>query len=135
MGMDVYGKAPTTRVGDYFRSTVWTWPTVIEAIASVEVLPPEMVEQMCYNVGAGPDQEQAIALADALEAKYGSMPADGVFITEGDVTNTGTALIAQAIREQLAPLSDNELPEFSADVQFILEFARFSRDSGGFQVL
>jgi hypothetical protein len=25
MGMDVFGKAPTRKVGEYFRSNVWYW--------------------------------------------------------------------------------------------------------------
>ena len=25
MGMDVYGKSPTTEVGAYFRKTIWGW--------------------------------------------------------------------------------------------------------------
>lgn len=134
MGMDVYGRAPTSDEGEYFRSSIWTWPTVIEAIASVDVLPGELVSAMCYNDGAGPDAAQAIALADALEAKYGDMPADGVFITEGELTHTGTAEVGRQLMEVLPMAPGSEEAEFSADVEFVLKFAKFARHSGGFHV-
>lgn len=133
MGMDVYGRAPSSEEGEYFRSSIWTWPTVLEAISSVGVLDSELVESMCYNSGSGPDAEQAVALADALEAKYGGLPPDGVFITEGELTTTGTASAGIALASIL-PMAEGESPTFSADVAFVLEFARFARHSGGFEV-
>lgn len=134
MGMDVYGRAPTSDEGEYFRSSIWSWPSIIEAIASVGVLPDEMVSAMCYNDGAGPDAAQAIALADALEAKYQSLPADGVFITEGELTTTGTAQIARELTAVLPMAPGSELPEFSVEVEDVLLFAEFARHSGGFDV-
>lgn len=131
MGMDVYGRAPSSEVGEYFRSSIWTWPSIIEAIVSVGVLDRELVESMCYNDGKGPDAEQAVALADALEAAYHALPPDSVFVSDDSpFTDVGTASAGRPL-SQMFGLSE---PDFSADVAFILEFARFARHSGGFEV-
>jgi hypothetical protein len=67
--MSVYGRAPSSPEGRYFRSNNWCWSPILDAIANAEVLPEEMVREMAYNEGAGPDAEDAAKLADAIEAR------------------------------------------------------------------
>lgn len=143
MGMDVYGKAAKSEQGKYFRSNIWSWPTILDAIAATGVLPAEMVEHMAYNDGAGPDEEQSIALADALDAYLDSVIASGSFVSDdSQYAKMGTATIAiemlgmvkGLIKEGEITSSNPSEATFSADVEFLREFAAFCRDSGGFSV-
>lgn len=70
MGMDVYGKNPTTEVGRYFRNSVWWWHGLAEFI---EDHYPELAEACTYwhtNDGDGLDAVDAAKLADAIEQDY-----------------------------------------------------------------
>lgn len=146
MGMDVYGRAPKSEKGEYFRSNIWGWPTILDAIADTGVLPEDMVEHMAYNDGAGPNDEQAIALADALDKKLASMNPEGTFISEDSkYAKVGTATVATELAKMLGE-QGNELSRitvsgggvdeatFSANVEFIRDFSEFCRQSGGFNV-
>lgn len=139
MGMDVYGRNPKSEKGSYFRSNIWGWPGILDAIAETGVLPDEMVEAMASNMGAGPDEAQSLALADALDAKLASIPAGGTFMSEeSKYAQMGTATVARVMLEML-PMVDKEAKavataDFSTDVDFLREFAEFCRDSGGFEV-
>lgn len=145
MGMDVYGSAPKSEKGEYFRSSIWTWPTILDAIAETGVLPAELVEHMAYNDGAGPDAEQSIALADALDAKLASLSPGGTFISEdSEYAKIGTATVATEMLKILTDSgeyssiksgsSEDSSAQFAADVEFIREFSEFCRESGGFAV-
>lgn len=143
MGMDVYGRAPKSGKGEYFRSNIWGWPTILDAIAGTKVLPEDLVEQMAYNAGAGPDAEQSIALADALDEYLDGVIANGTFISDDSkYAKVGTATVATEMLKVLSGsegitkvlAGGEEEAQFSADVEFIREFAEFCRDSGGFQV-
>lgn len=146
MGMDVYGRAPKSEKGGYFRSNIWGWPTILSAIADTKVLPADMVDDMAFNIGAGPDDVQAVHLADALDEMLANLDSDGVFISEETkFANMGTAEIARHVAKileeagpklgKVASMGRGDGPvDFSADVAFIKEFAEFCRDSGGFEV-
>lgn len=143
MGMDVYGNAPKSEVGEYFRASIWTWPGVLNAIASTGVLPDNLVEAMAYNDGRGPNDEQAIALADALDKACEGMADEHVFVTEGThYAEVGTASMGSSLLSQLtafgaesgATVSTGGDDPYQTPVGFIREFAAFSRESGGFAV-
>ena len=66
MGMDVYGKNPTDKVGEYFRRNVWGWHPLWQY---VEVVHPEIAELVEYahsNDGDGLDSEKSQELANFL---------------------------------------------------------------------
>ena len=69
MGMDVYGKSPTTNKGEYFRNNVWWWRPLADYILSQH---GEIATQGCdedywhSNSGGGLDGEKALELAKAL---------------------------------------------------------------------
>ena len=46
MGMDVYGKAPTAEVGEYFRRNVWGWRPLWDMCLD---LFPELTEKVEYG--------------------------------------------------------------------------------------
>lgn len=72
MGMDVYGKAPTSKAGEYFRNNVWWWRPLANLCL-------EMAPDLCApcthwhsNDGDGLDAEGAQALGEFLEARIAS---------------------------------------------------------------
>lgn len=74
MGMDVYGKNPTSEVGHYFRRNVWGWHPLWQY---VEVVHPEIASLVKYahsNDGDGLNDEDAKKLSELLEEDLG----DGV---------------------------------------------------------
>ena len=67
MGMDVYGKRPTSEVGRYFRRNVWGWHPLWQY---VEVVHPEIAELVEYahsNDGDGLNASDSQTLARLLE--------------------------------------------------------------------
>lgn len=67
MGMDVYGKNPTSGVGEYFRRNIWGWHPLWQY---VEVTHPEianLVEYAHSNDGDGLNAEDSKNLAEFLE--------------------------------------------------------------------
>lgn len=133
MGMDVYGKAPASETGEYFRASIWSWRPIHELIEKTNVLPPKMVEDMSFNDGAGPDAEQAKLLAYALELMIHGMDDEHEFMLTSEIDGP----VAEMIRQ----LSDNGIEVisprgtvYSADVAHVREFIEFCRDSGGFEV-
>jgi len=133
MGMDVYGKAPASPDGEYFRASVWSWRPIHELIEKANVLPPDMVEDMSYNDGAGPDKKQAKLLAYALEMMIDGMSDDHEFM----LTDELDGAIAEVLRQLSAGGVEVVSPRgtvYSADVAHVREFIKFCRDSGGFEV-
>lgn len=66
MGMDIYGKAPASTEGEYFRNSVWWWHPLAEYITHAH---PDLAAACTLwhtNDGDGLDADDAAALADAL---------------------------------------------------------------------
>jgi hypothetical protein len=72
MGMDVYGKNPTTEGGEYFRNNVHAWVSLAEYI--YEAAPDIAIKcrHWHYNDGDGLDAADAIKLADRLRDEIDS---------------------------------------------------------------
>jgi hypothetical protein len=72
MGMDVYGKKPSSTDGKYFRNNVWWWRPLADYCCEVA---PDITDKCSHwqsNDGDGLDAIQSIALADALQAELDS---------------------------------------------------------------
>jgi len=68
MGMDVYGLAPTSEAGQYFRNTVWYWRPLAHFLTSTY---PGLTAGCTYwqsNDGDGLDAAASTALAAAVRA-------------------------------------------------------------------
>lgn len=65
MGMDVYGKNPTSEKGEYFRNNVWYWRPLWQYCVAVA---PELCETVDgdTNGGDGLDEAGALELAKRL---------------------------------------------------------------------
>ena len=69
MGVDVYGNAPTTEQGEYFRNNVWAWRPLADYIIDTS---PQIAAGCCSwftNDGEGLNAKDSTALADALQAE------------------------------------------------------------------
>lgn len=133
MGMDVYGKAPASERGAYFRANIWSWRPIHELIEQTNVLPQKMVEDMAFNDGAGPDAEQAKLLAYALEMLVAGMDDDNEFVLSHEIDGP-VADIIKHLNEQGVSLVSPRGAVYSTDVAHVREFIDFCRDSGGFEV-
>lgn len=133
MGMDVYGRKPTTDAGEYFRANIWSWRPIHELIEKANVLPQKMVEDMAFNDGAGPDAEQALLLAYQLENMLEGMEDDNTFMLTDEIDGPVAAMLSQ-FKEQGIEIVSPRGPVYQADVSQVKEFIEFCRHSGGFEV-
>ena len=96
MGMDVYGKNPSTDAGGYFRNNIWWWRPLADYLTTTY---PDLTASCTYwhsNDGDGLDADGAAALADALRV---------------DLENGNAARYAEQYNEMLAglPMSECDL--------------------------
>lgn len=131
MGMDVYGRAPKSEVGTYFRANVWMWRPIHDLIVQANVLTPKMLEAMEYNDGAGPNDEQAMLLSYQLEQMVEGMDDANTFMLNEEIDGP-IAYLLKAIGDSGAVVSAG--PVYSVEVEVIREFIEFCRESGGFEV-
>src|SRR5947209_5860046 len=56
MGMDVFGRKPTSEAGEYFRANVWGWGPIHALMVELcsDLLGEGLLDQLAYNNGAGP---------------------------------------------------------------------------------
>jgi hypothetical protein len=133
MGMDVYGREAKSEVGEYFRASIWSWRPIHELIEKANVLPQNMVEDMAFNDGAGPNEEQALLLAAALENMIDGMDEDNTFMLSSEISGPVAAMLA-SFQEQGIELVSPRGSLYSADVSDVRKFIEFCRESGGFEV-
>jgi len=129
MGMDVFGIAPTSDKGNYFRNNIWHWYPLLDVIARTNVLDEETLKGMGFNDGLGANADDAIRLADALDNLVRDMDDDFEFVTEEQHP------LESAMINMIEEISEERIVRIgSTTVKNIKEFAHFCRDSGGFQV-
>ena len=67
MGMDVFGRNPTAKEGEYFRNNIWYWRPLANLCQSGAPKICAGCEHWQSNDGDGLDAEAALALAAVLE--------------------------------------------------------------------
>ena len=72
MGMDVYGKAPTSVAGEYFRNNVWWWRPLADFVTTEHADLTSACHYWHSNDGDGLDGAASAALGLALEADLAS---------------------------------------------------------------
>lgn len=124
MGMDVYGQAPRSEAGKYFRRGMWSWPPLATWITTRW---PELTSACQYwfsNDGDGLNDEQSVALADAIDAHLASGEFERVH-----------ALVSEAMEGyggEYAPWKGSG--RFPLRAEDMREFSAFLRDCGGFEI-
>lgn len=107
MGMDVYGKAPRSKQGEYFRNNIWWWHPLAWFCQEIAPEVCAACKHWDSNDGDGLDNDGAIALSLALQA----------------AVNTNAAMARERKKDE-GPFS----------VENVIEFIAFLRDSGGFEI-
>ena len=146
MGMDVYGRFPSTDVGEYFRASIWGWAPIHSLIcrASDEHLETfgeplfdhdTLVRLSCNDGDGTDDKETCIILADYLEHYAKEMGENSFEIDLGIrcCSETRKFLSKDEAKEYEETGRKCESP-YKIDQEFVLEFCRFLRDCGGFNV-
>lgn len=72
MGMDVYGEAPLSDKGEYFRNNVWWWRPLWNYIGGLGLLSGADLEQGHNNGGHLIPAAQSVEIADRLDAEVAS---------------------------------------------------------------
>lgn len=69
VGMDVFGRNPTAKVGEYFRNTVWRWHPLAELCCAMAPEASAGCAMWHSNDGDGLDADDATTLCAILEAR------------------------------------------------------------------
>lgn len=164
MGMDVYGKNPTTETGHYFRNNIWWWRPLADYVTTAY---PQITEGCVYwhsNDGDGLGDRGAKALADALDrdlasgkiAEYaaqrevylGALPTEECWLCKGSGVRTDEIGQKYGYDVPRDPATGRggcngcsgtgrtEPAErsYPFDVDNVREFAAFLHDCGGFEI-
>ena len=156
MGMDVYGRKPTSEKGSYFRNNVWWWRPLWDYVCEVapELIDDDLRERGHFNDGAGLGGVKSRKLAEVLQ---------------NEIDSGSTAIYASNWQKELDALPDEpcdicgatgkRLPApqvgpgneecngckgkgtkrplatwYPFSVENVQEFVDFLRDSGGFRI-
>ena len=147
MGMDIIGKDPESEEGAYFRNNIWWWhplATYIEAVAPDEAAG---CEAWHHNEGQGLDAEDAVVLADKLQAEIDSGRCEQYMLSRGEhgVPNTENPPTVDMIKKVVGAIVGEETAtEIGVDkigespwpfsVENVKGFITFLRESGGFEI-
>jgi DnaJ-class molecular chaperone len=155
MGMDVFGKKPTKKVGEYFRNNVWYWHPLWSYCQHAH---PEIVDKVQdghNNSGDGLDSEDALKLGLLLlqdiengsVQKYDQNYKDYLANLEQETCHicSGTGIAKYAI-ESSEPIekecnscngsgkTESWAKNYPFDVENVRQFANFCIHSGGFSI-
>ena len=158
MGMDVFGKAPVSTEGEYFRNSVWWWHPLAEYITDSH---PDLAAACTLwhtNDGDGLDAADAVALADALTAdldsgavalyeaernvQIASLPRETCRLCAGTGTRSDDIGIEMGFTARRwcngcdgKGTVQDDRRMYQVALQDVQEFADFVRASGGFEIL
>ncbi len=128
MGMDVYGKKPADKAGEYFRASIWSWRPIHQLC---EVVTGRLLESWGFNDGAGFDtQEECNDLAERLERYLTAFPKEKIEI-ESDI-RVGPADPVHGGRRLMQGTGGDSA--YSADREHVKKFIMFLRSCGGFEI-
>jgi len=133
MGMDVIGRDPGDKRGEYFRASVWSWQLLLEAMirSCGDFLDRELLETMGFNDGAGPlNQKTCSLIADRIESLLEEAP--GGFQVWGELRKTTSGRLLDADEARALPPEVETTTPFVTDGEQVKEFIDFLRHCGGF---
>ena len=139
MGMDVSGRNPKSKDGEYFRACVWSWRPIHGLMilanerGSGKLVTARTLDGMGYNDGHGlRAQRECDAMADALERLLvlSFPPKAGMAVD----ARTGHFIKEDSARKRLAKGDKAVVSPYRVHESHALEFVGFLRACGGFQV-
>ena len=158
MGMDVMGRAPKSKEGEYFRANVWSWRPIhaLIDIANIRngnrLVPRRVMQYLGSNDGQGlEDQESCDRLAKALEwllAHPAAIREHGMEIGKDDegefigfpaeaspllCDKDGHLYTEEDARKRKIALKELR-SAYQTPLSHVREFITFLRNCGGFEV-
>jgi len=156
MGMDVYGKKPSSETGKYFRNNCWWWRPLWDYCCEVapELIDAQLAKAGHYNDGKGLNAARSVKLAARLQeeidagrteqyareraATLEAMPSESCEICGG----TGKRAVPPKTGPGKQPCNGCEASgwrrpwdtSYPFDVDNVREFIAFLRDCGGFKI-
>ncbi len=156
MGMDVYGINPKTDNGDYFRANVWWWRPLWECVSYYcdDILSQEDIIEGTYNNGYEYNETTALEISNRLE----SLLKDGTLYKYKATRDSyleelpdEECKICDATGKRKKPpkigagkikcngcdgegKKENWSKEYPFEVDFVMDFAKFCEQSGGFSI-
>ena len=121
-----------SNVGNYFRNNCWWWRPLWHFICSTceDILTKEEMDSGNYNDGCLIDDKRAKQIAERIE----QLDKEGI-IAKHQVEYEATRLQAE---EENKNKKDNEDKNWAAHYPFyrenVLQFAKFAKESGGFEI-
>jgi len=135
MGMDVHGKNPESKAGEYFRASVWSWHPIHDLICRLcsDLLNEDTLEQLGYNEGAGPDDAET---CKEMASRFEHWMEHNV---EGhDIEIEGMKMTPEGRLISESELSDDPELEtttpYEVEDEHLKEWIEFLRHCGGFRV-
>lgn len=134
MGMDVWGRNPSSDVGKYFRANIWSWRPIHDLIRTLcsDLLAPETIVGMSINDGFGPSdattcQEMARRFSEwlATNANGHALDSDLKASKDGRLVTREEASANPSI-ELVSP--------YQVCDAHLREWVAFLQDCGGFAV-
>ena len=125
MGFELSGCNPSSSEGEYFRANVWAWRPIVSLIEDTGVLSADELVSISFNDGFCISEEQALAIADALESKLVVFPDEYEMPSDCRVNDDGTFL---------PPGASGGRSAYSIEKDHLREFVGFCRSCGGFEV-
>lgn len=135
MGMDIVGRDPANKAGEYFRANIWSWRPIHSLMSELyaDFLSEELLESMGYNNGDGPaDQATCDRIAERFN-QWMEHHAAG-FTLESEALRMqpdGTLLTAEQAAEN--PDIETETP-YQTNDEHLKEWIEFLHSCGGFEV-
>lgn len=137
MSMELFGRAPTSVTGEYFRATIWEWHPLMQRIEMLcsDFLDDELLRSMGYNNGAGPNRQVTCHLMAERLAQWLVDDTSTTFLLEHDrlarMASFGRLFLERrlAAHPELRPTSS-----FKVHRRKVIEFIEFLKSCGGFQV-
>jgi hypothetical protein len=139
MGMDVYGNAPSSETGKYFRNNVWWWRPLANYIYGVAPEVAARCQHWHANDGEGLDRADALALANILQSEIDSGRTETYWNNnKSEIAtprrNTAEAAIFAVVDELFGEDAQCSPQQYYFDVENVQEFVNFLRDCGGFRI-
>ncbi len=156
MGMDVYGRNPSGKEGEYFRNNVWWWRPLADICQSLAPKICANCKHWQSNDGDGLDAADAAALASVLETRIDdgtldkliaerdayieALPDEPCSLCEGAGRRSDELAIEHGWDKKPCNAckgSGTQRPfetHYPQDVENVREFATFLKASGGFRI-
>lgn len=150
MGFDVYGLRAKSEKGEYFRNNIWWWRPLATYVLTRVTIPEHDEQQWQMNGGYEVSGSSALLIAEKLDEliakgetatyakEYANWQADLplvlCYICKGAGKRLDAVVEAQCNACQGKGKVKNWATNYPFDIENVEEFAKFCRESGGFEI-